>query len=128
MQPLILIIDDDNKLREAIADTLDVFHYRIITADNSEDGLNLARKHGPDVILCDVVLPDAAGFDTVTALRANPATQDTPVVLMTGYPYVCKYEGDGKCLTLLKPFSTDTLVDVVKGALAARHHGQHAVA
>ena len=120
MQPLVLIIDDDAKLREAIADTLDALRFRVLAAENSEEGLLLAQRHTPDAILCDVVLPDAAGYDTVALLRANRLTKDIPVVLMTGYPYVRQPEGEGKCLLLLKPFSRETVGEVVRGALAAR--------
>ena len=120
MQPLILIIDDDTALNEAMTESLGSLGYRVIRAENSEDGQRLAQKHRPNLILCDVVLPDAAGFDTVNALRAHPATSHVPVVLMTGYPYVTRYEGEGKCLLLLKPFSLETLEDVVKGTIGAQ--------
>lgn len=120
MQPLILIIDDDAVLNEAMAESLGSLGYRVVRAESSEEGQRLAQKHRPNLILCDVVLPDAAGFDTVNALRAHPATSHVPVVLMTGYPYVTRYEGDGKCLLLLKPFSLETLEDVVKGTIGAQ--------
>ena len=121
MQPLIQIIDDDQVLSEAISETLGSLGYRVMCSENSEEGINLARKNRPNLILCDVVLPDAAGFDTVAALRSHPATSRVPVVLMTGFPYVSKYEGEGKCLLLLKPFSLEMLVDVVKGTIGAQH-------
>ena len=121
MQPLIHIIDDDQVLSEAIGRTLNGLGYRVMCSENSEEGINLARKNRPNLILCDVVLPDAAGFDTVSALRAHPATSHVPVVLMTGFAYVSKYEGAGKCLMLLKPFSLEMLVDVVKGTIGAQH-------
>ena len=120
MQPLIHIIDDDQVLSEAIGRTLNGLGYRVMCSENSEEGINLARKNRPNLILCDVVLPDAAGFDTVSALRAHPATSHVPVVLMTGFPYLSKYEREAKCMILLKPFSLDMLVDVLKGTIGAR--------
>lgn len=121
MQQLILIIDDDESLSETMAETLDELGYRVICSENSREGLLVAQQQPPDLILCDVVLPDAAGFDTVSALRTHPATSRVPVVLMTGHPDSAKYEGEGKCMLLMKPFSLQTLVDVVKGTLAAQH-------
>lgn len=121
MQPLIQIIDDDQVLSEAIGETLNGLGYRVLCSSNSEEGIALAQKNRPNLILCDVVLPDAAGFDTVAALRSHPTTSHVPVVLMTGFPYVSKYEGEGKCVMLLKPFSLETLLDVVKGTIGARN-------
>jgi CheY-like chemotaxis protein len=120
MKPLILIIEDDTILSEAMAETLGDLGCRVIRTDSSEEGLRLAEKRQPDLILCDVVLPDGAGFDTVKALRANPATAKAAIILMTGHQEESNYDGEGKSLLLLKPFSLDMLVEVVKGTLAAR--------
>ena len=77
MEPLILIIDDDEALSDAMRETLRESGYRVLCAETSEAGVLAARKHQPDLILCDVMLPDALGFETVSALRANPAGTNT---------------------------------------------------
>ncbi len=120
MKPLILIIEDDTTLSEAMAETLGDLGCRVLRTECSEEGLRLAVEKKPSLVLCDVVLPDGAGFDTVSALRANPVTAQTPVILMTGHQEESNYEGAGKSMLLLKPFSLDMLVEVVKGTLAAR--------
>lgn len=120
MKTLILIIDDEQELSESMALTLRDNGYRVLCAEDSASGLRAAREQRPDLILCDVVMPDASGFETVCALRADPLTNRTPVVLITGDVEATQYAGDGKCLTLIKPFYSDTLVDVVRGTLAAR--------
>lgn len=120
MKPLILIIEDDTTLSEAMAETLGDLGCRVIRTDSSEEGLRLAQEQQPNLVLCDVVLPDGAGFDTVSALRANPVTAKTAVILMTGHQEESNYQGEGKSMLLLKPFSLDMLVEVVKGTLAAR--------
>lgn len=120
MKPLILIVDDDATLSEAMTETLKDLGCRVLCAGNSEEGLRLAQKQQPDLVLCDVVLPDGAGFDTVTALRSNPATAKIAVVLMTGHLEEINHATVGESLLLLKPFSLDMLVEVVKGTLAAR--------
>lgn len=121
MKPLILIVDDDATLSEAMAETLGDLGCRVLTASTAEEGLRLAREKMPSLVLCDVVLPDGAGFDTVSALRSYPATAKTPVILMTGSREESYHEGEGKWILLLKPFSLDMLVEVVRGTLAA--HG-----
>ena len=121
MQHSILIIDDDEYLTTTMAESLVELGYRVICSATSAEGILLAQMQQPDIILCDVVLPDAVGFDTVSALRAHRATQQIPVVLITGDEDASRYEGEGKRLMLIKPFSVQTLVEVVRGTLAANH-------
>jgi DNA-binding response OmpR family regulator len=125
MQQSILIIDDDESLTGAMAEALTDVGYSVICSGTSAEGLLLAQMHQPDVILCDVVLPDAVGFDTVSALRAHPATCQVPVVLITGDDDASRYEGESKRLMLIKPFSVEILVEVVRGTLAARSPAHH---
>ena len=121
MQQSILIIDDDEYLTGAMSEALTKIGYRVICSGSSTEGLMLAQMQQPDIILCDVVLPDAMGFDTVTALHSHPVTRELPVVLITGDDDASRYEGAGKSLMLIKPFSVETLVEVVRGTLAAHH-------
>ena len=119
--PVILVIDDDDKMRELVANILDTFGFTVIAAATSEEGLKTAALQVPDLILCDVILPDALGFDTVTALSELPATSHVPCVLMTGYPYMRQFNGGENSGSdyklLLKPFSMNQIVDVVTQAL-----------
>jgi len=123
--PVILVIDDDEKMRELVADILDAFGFRVISAATSEEGLAIAIMQIPDLVLCDVILPDALGFDTVKALNAHPATSSVPCVLMTGYPYMKQYGANEAAANgatqefklLLKPFSMNDIVDTVTQAL-----------
>ena len=122
--PLILIIDDDAHLTYFMSERLREEGYRVLCSESSEAGVALAREHRPQLILCDVLLPDVAGYDTVTALRRQPETAGVPVVLITVHPDVSQYEGDGKRMVLIKPFSHEVLVEVIKGTLAAKGHGK----
>jgi DNA-binding response OmpR family regulator len=115
--PVILVIDDDEKMREIIASILDTFGFKVIPAATSDEGLRLAAMQVPDMILCDVILPDALGFDTVKALNQLPATSHVPCVLMTGYPYMRQVGAGPDFKLLLKPFSMNEIVDVVTRAL-----------
>jgi DNA-binding NtrC family response regulator len=117
--PLILVIDDDEKMRELVANILDTFGFKVIPAATSDEGLRLAVMHVPDLVLCDVILPDAIGFDTVKAINQHPGTSGVPCVLMTGYPYMKQFGAAPEFKLLLKPFSMNQIVDVVTGALRA---------
>jgi CheY-like chemotaxis protein len=117
MDPVVLVIDDDEKMRELVSDILSAFNFRVVPAESSEDALMTALTHHPDVVLCDLVLPDALGFDTAKALHSHPATKDVPVVFMTGYPYLKNYSGMEKCSLLTKPFTMQAIVEAVQEAL-----------
>lgn len=117
MQRVVLVIDDDERIRELVADILEAFDFKVIPAENSEEGLTVALIDRPDVILCDVMLPDSLGFETAKALSQHPSTASVPIVLMTGYPYMRRFETNANWRWLLKPFSMSTLVEAVKEAL-----------
>lgn len=117
MQRVVLVIDDDVKTRELVADVLEAFDFKVIPAENSKEGLTLALIDRPDVILCDIMLPDSLGFDTAKALNRHPSTATVPIVLMTGYPYMRRFESNPNWKLLLKPFSMSTVVEAVKEAL-----------
>src|ERR1043166_505743 len=95
MQRVVLVIDDDDKLREFVSTTLESVGFKTLSAETSEKGLALAVMSPPDLGLCDIILPDALGFETAKALNQHPATSDIPVVLMTGYPYM-RAQGAGR--------------------------------
>jgi two-component system, chemotaxis family, response regulator PixG len=117
MQRVVLVIDDDEKVRELIADILEAFDFKVIPAESSEEGLTHALEHKPDIILCDVILPDALGFETAKVLNQHPETACIPVVLMTGFPYMRHYRLDPSIKLLMKPFSMQSVVAAVKEAL-----------
>lgn len=81
----VLLVDDEPDARafaEAIVSEVDDF--RIITADNGEDGLELAKKEIPDLMVLDVMMPKKDGFAVFNALRSDPATEGIPVIMLTG--------------------------------------------
>jgi signal transduction histidine kinase len=80
----ILVIDDEEWLREMIQLALRQKGYEILTARNGEEGIEQARKHVPDLILCDVNMEKVNGYLTLSSLRSEPGTAAIPFILMTG--------------------------------------------
>ena len=115
----VLVIDDDPKMRELISDILEPFDFKVVHAESSEEGLTLALIATPDAVLCDLMLPDALGFETAKALGQYPATQNVPIIFITGYPYMEEYAINPNWRLLLKPFSMSTLVNTVRDAIAS---------
>lgn len=80
----ILVIDDEEWLREMVRMALAQKGYEVIEAENGAAGIELARKALPDLILCDVNMDKVDGYLTLSELRNEPATASIPFILMTG--------------------------------------------
>jgi CheY-like chemotaxis protein len=80
----ILIIEDHADTREGYATYLRWAGYAVTAAASGEDGLALAGRQLPDIIVLDVTLDGMSGLEVLTELRASAATRDIPVVLVTG--------------------------------------------
>ena len=117
MQRVVLVIDDDERLRDFVAAALEAVGFKTVAAETAEEGMSLAVLNPPDLVLCDVILPDALGFETARALNDHPATSSVPVVLMTGYPYMRTHGSGGQWRLLSKPFAMSSMLDTVAKAL-----------
>ena len=82
--PKILVIDDDDSLREVVQMSLEHAGFDVIEADNGSVGVQQACAQLPDLILCDVRMEKMDGYRTLAALRQDTATAPIPVILMTG--------------------------------------------
>lgn len=79
----ILIIEDEPEMRRNLATILRLEEFHTITAENGREGLTLAREKTPDLILCDVMMPELDGYGVLRELRANAATEATPFIFLT---------------------------------------------
>lgn len=79
----IMLVEDDNNLREIYEARLLAEGYQIVAAKDGEEALALAVKEKPDLIIADVMMPKISGFDMLDILRSTPETRDTKVVMMT---------------------------------------------
>lgn len=81
----ILYIDDDEELAAAYAHVLERAGYRVRRAADGEEGLALAHREPPDVILLDWMMPGKNGFETCVELRQAPALCNIPIVVLTSF-------------------------------------------
>ena len=79
----ILVIEDDNLIREVVLELLKSWGFEAIGAENGEVGIELATTQIPDLILSDVMMPKRNGFEVFAALRSHPATASIPFIFMT---------------------------------------------
>lgn len=81
--PKILVIEDEEDIRENLAEILDISNYKTLTAPNGETGLKTAKSEQPDLILCDIMMPGLNGYEVVKVLREYPETTHIPVIFLT---------------------------------------------
>ena len=80
---LILIIEDNEKNRKLCRDVLQVKGYKTIESETAEEGLKLALEQSPALILMDIQLPGMDGVTAMKQLKANPNTQNIPIIAIT---------------------------------------------
>ena len=83
MKTNILIIEDNDDIRESTAEILELADYNVITAENGKKGVDLAQKHFPDLILCDIMMPVLDGYGVLYLLNKNPRTAAIPFIFLT---------------------------------------------
>ena len=82
---LILVVEDNERNLRLVRDVLHHDGYRTVEAASGEDGVALARRHGPDLVLMDIQLPDIDGVEALARLRQAPETASVPVVALTAF-------------------------------------------
>jgi len=122
-QETILVVEDEDDIAELIRYNLEAEQYRVLLAATGETGLEAARRHHPDLVLLDLMLPGMNGLEVCKALKSEPATASIPVVMVTARgeetDIVAGLElGADDYVT--KPFSTRVLAARVKAALRRR--------
>lgn len=120
---LVLIIEDNDKNLELVRDILQAKGYRTLEAVTAEDGLEIARRQAPDLVLMDIQLPGMGGIEALKVLRDNPATAALPVVAITASVMKADREQimragfDG---FIEKPITVRSFLEVVEGVLQTR--------
>jgi CheY-like chemotaxis protein len=80
----VLAIDDDPAARELVAEALRPAGFDVSVAASGREGLAMAADDPPELVICDLVMPDVDGYEVVDQLRANPATRDATILILTG--------------------------------------------
>jgi YesN/AraC family two-component response regulator len=79
----LLAIEDEAESREMFLESMEEEGFEIVGAENGIDGIQKAKEHLPDLIICDIVLPGLDGYEVLSALRQNPQTAVTPFIFLT---------------------------------------------
>ena len=79
----ILVIEDEQAIRESLCDLLEIEGFSVLDAELGTKGIHLAEKQRPDLILCDIHMPDIDGYDVLSQLRQNPYASSIPFIFLT---------------------------------------------
>lgn len=83
MEKTILLIEDNNDVRENTAEMLELANYKVLTAENGKIGVDLAKKHKPDLVICDIMMPEMDGYGVLFMLGKDPETSGIPFIFLT---------------------------------------------
>jgi CheY-like chemotaxis protein len=119
----VLVIEDQEVLRESILNILNTRGFNAIGAEDGRRGLQLATEWVPDLILCDIRMPELDGYEVLSSLRQDPLTATIPFLFLTAET-IQTVASKGKMLGangyLLKPFTTAELLEAISQELRSR--------
>ena len=81
----ILVVEDQEDARRIVRDLLAASDYGLVEATTGEEGLALAERERPDLILMDIQLPGIDGYEVTRRIKANPALKNIPIIAVTSY-------------------------------------------
>jgi PAS domain S-box-containing protein len=110
----VLVIDDDPSVRDVVKRSLNKEGVSVMTAASGEEGLELARKHRPDVITLDVQMPGMDGWEVLKTLKSDPELRQIAVIMMTNIDEKTTGYSLGAAEYMKKPVDRDYLVAVLK--------------
>ena len=115
----ILIADDDSNIRALVRRMLGS-DYLVLDAGDGDEAISLARRHSPDLVLMDILMPNTDGYTACRAIKQDPLTRGIPVVMLTGIAYELNKKlsqqmgADGY---ITKPFDRKSLLDGISDIL-----------
>lgn len=119
----VLIIEDNYEMRDNITEILQLSGYEVYAATNGKEGIAMALKHSPDLILCDIMMDEIDGYGVLLRLSKHPETQSTPFIFITAKTQkqdLRKGMELGADDYLMKPFDDIELLHAVQTQLKKR--------
>src|SRR5437660_9408014 len=116
----VLIIDDDPLYRKLMAEILEQQGWKAFTAEEGEIGIQLANKHLPSVVLCDLLMPRCNGFQVCRALRSDPALRAVRIIITSGRQFESDRQAAfaaGADEYLIKPFEPKELLRLLSAGM-----------
>jgi CheY-like chemotaxis protein len=122
----LLVIDDDPKVVQLLANYLTPAGFKVQSAFGGQQGIEVARRELPDLIVLDLMMPEVSGFDVVDALKLDPITASIPIIILTAQSFSARDRAllgtDVHQVMEKSGFKHDQFVSEVRLAMAQRKH------
>ena len=115
-----LLIEDHKDIREGTAELLELEGYHVISVQNGLEGIAAARLNIPDLIICDILMPEIDGYGVFRRLLAEESTSHIPFIFFTSKSETAdkdKAQEIGHCSYLVKPFNETDLLNNISSML-----------
>jgi two-component system alkaline phosphatase synthesis response regulator PhoP len=112
----LLVIDDDPMAIKLVRDLASASGYNVLTALNGRDGLEVAARQKPDIILLDIMMPEMDGYKVASSLKSNPKTSGIPIIMVTAVGFQLNKQlaiNMGVSDYVVKPFNIRELLDKI---------------
>lgn len=120
IQKTILLIEDNADILENMIELLELEGYRVLSAVNGVEGIWLAKLQLPDLVLCDILMPETDGYAVFHSLLENEDTSHIPFIFMTAKSETADRNRAfdiGRCSYLIKPFDEKDLFAAIREML-----------
>lgn len=128
MSKKILVIEDNTDIRENIEEILELANFTVFTAENGKVGVRIAKQELPDIIICDIMMPELDGYGVLHILSRDMSTSSIPFIFLTAK---VEKEDFRKGMNLgaddyvTKPFSENDLLDAIESRLKRKDNLSH---
>ena len=123
-QRSVLVVDDDPKAVQLLGAYLNPAGYRVLSAFGGQEGIDVARREHPDLIVLDLMMPEVNGFEVVEALKGDPSTATIPIVIITAKQITAEdraiLNNDVQKVILKSEFKHGSFIDEVKRAMTGK--------
>src|SRR5215210_5171140 len=113
----ILLVEDDDALRDILAETLEEEGYKVVQAWNGKEAYGIATAIVPDLVISDIGITYLSGVQLLAVLNNSLKTRNIPVIAITGTERLLPLEESGFREIIYKPFDMQELIDAVGAAL-----------
>lgn len=125
VRPIVLVVDDDEAIRNVLTYLLEANGFRVVEASRGEEALTMAQQFRPALVTLDIMMPDISGYDVLREMRDDDSLKDTPVLLLSvlaGRKHAAKGLRLGANAYLSKPVDETMLIDTVNRLLEENSH------
>jgi DNA-binding response OmpR family regulator len=119
----VLVVDDDPVILKLLEVNFEMEGFTVLVARDGEEGIEVARRDQPDLVVSDIMMPKVSGLELVTALKSDPTTSEIPIILLSAKAQNADVRSGleaGADDYVTKPFEPLDLVDRVNRLLEAR--------